>query len=235
MVTFKPRLLVVDDDPLVLQLLGDVLAQLKTEPQCIQSSLEAVKLVNARKFDGVFLDWMMPEMDGLELAREIRWSKSNSLCPIVMLTGNPEPDAVRQCFRAGINFFLPKPVTKENLKHMLDAAHDLMLLERIRYQRVPVQVPVACAWQVQAFEQEANGQSLNLSSTGMLVELDSTPVPDILVRLKFTLSGDQQPYLLTAFVARLTSSQKVALRFVNLMPEERRRLQEFSRSESNVG
>jgi len=123
---FRPRILVVDDDPQMLKLVGEVLAGMGAEPHCVQSSRQAAELVNREKFDGVFLDWFMPELDGLQLAERIRWSKTNSTCPMVMLTANQEPDAMRQCFRVGINFFLQKPATVDRIQGLLKAARDLM-------------------------------------------------------------------------------------------------------------
>lgn len=232
---FKPKLLVVDDEPQMLRFLCEVLTRLGAQPQGFSSSRAAAEIVNLQKFDGVFLDWIMPEMDGLALAERIRWSKSNSLCPIVMVTAYAEPDGIRRCFQARINCFLQKPVTAEQVRQLFKATYDLMLQERLRYQRVPAQVPAVCAWQVQSFEQKAKGQSVNLSTTGMLAKLDATPVPGSLAKLKFTLPTDTQPCLLKAFVVRLAPDQQVGLRFVNLTREERWRLAGFSKSMSKIG
>jgi len=222
--TFKPKILVVDDEPQMLELLGEFLRQAGAEPHCIQSSREAAERVNQTKFDGVFLDWLMPELDGLELARQIRWSKSNSLCPLVMISANPEPDGIKQCFQVGINFFLPKPVSKEQVRQLLTASWDLMLQERLRYHRVPLAVPVRGNWRIQDFQQEGKGESLNLSTTGMLLTLDPIPAPGDLIRLRFTLPGDPKPLLVDAFIVRLPSRSQVGVRFVNLAREDRWRL-----------
>lgn len=227
---FKPRILVVDDEQQMLRLLCEVLTQAGAEPEGFSSSRAAAEIVNLQKFDGVFLDWMMPEMDGLELAERIRWSKSNSLCPIVMVTAHSEPDGIRRCFQAGINFFVQKPMTVGQIHHLFDAAYDLMLQEHLRYQRLPLRAELICHWQVQDFEQETKGESLNLSTTGMLARLEATPAPGSLIRVRFQLPGEPQSLALTAYVVRLAASQQVGLRFVNLTREERWRLVEFSKA-----
>ncbi|MGH9804802.1 MAG: response regulator [Candidatus Acidiferrales bacterium] len=227
---FRPRILVVDDDPQMLSLLGEVLAKMGTEPQCVLSSRQAAELVNKEKFDGVFLDWLMPELDGLQLAERIRWSKTNSTCPMVMLTGNQEPDAMRQCFRVGINFFLQKPATVERIQGLVKAARDLMMQERLRYQRIPLVVPIRCRWQVQAFEQSAKGESVNLSTSGMLARVDSEPPAGALVQLSFLLPGEREPFACTACVVRHAGGGLVGLRFVNLSRDERWRLMNFSKA-----
>jgi len=227
---FIPKILVVDDEPQMLELQREVLTRRRTEPRCVGSSREAAELIEQEKFDGVFLDWLMPDIDGLELAQKIRWSRSNSLCPIVMITGVTEREALRQCFRSGINFFLQKPVSVEQINKLLTAAWDLLLQERLRYQRVPLQVAVECQWHIQDFRQKGKGKMVNLSTTGMLVKLDPAPTPTTLVYLRFRLPGDSQPLALNAYVVRTAPGQQVGLRLVNLTPEERWCLMEFSRS-----
>lgn len=229
-VRFIPKILVVDDEPQMLELLGEVLARRGTEPRCVGSSQEAAELVDKEKFEGFFLDWLMPEIDGLELARKIRWSKSNSLCPIVMITGVTERDALRQCFRTGINFFMQKPVSVEQINQLLTAAWDLLLQERLRYQRVPAQGQVECGWHIQDAKQTATGELVNLSTTGVLVKLAVTPPSATLVKLRFHLPANRQPIAVDAFLVRTAPGQQVGLRLVNLTREERWRLMEFSKS-----
>lgn len=227
---FTPRILVVDDEPQMLEFLSEVLRERGADPNPASSSVKAAELVNQEKFDAVFLDWMMPEMDGLRLAQEVRQSKSNSLCPIVMITGNPEPDAIRQCFRAGINFFLQKPVAVEQIQNLVTSAQDLMRQERLRYQRIPVEMPVECSWQMQSFEQKTEGKSINLSTTGMLARLEVTPAPASLVTMSFTLPKSKERLSPAAFVVRVTSDRDVAVRLINLTRDERWKLMEFSES-----
>ena len=102
---FRPRIVVVEDDPSVLQLMGEVLDQMGAEPRLVGNPVQAAELIEREKFDGAFLDLRMPEMDGLELARRIRHSSSNSHIPIIMITGVGGA-VVKESFDAGVNFFL---------------------------------------------------------------------------------------------------------------------------------
>ena len=54
---FRPRILVVDDERQMLQLLKELLTQMGAEPCCVDSSREAAEWINREKFDGIFLDW----------------------------------------------------------------------------------------------------------------------------------------------------------------------------------
>ncbi len=227
--SFRPRVLVVDDDAFMLELLAEGVTRSGAEPRRVQSSLEAAELINTEKFEGIFLDWIMPGMNGLELAREVRYSKSNSLCPLVMVTGNIEPGAMSECFRAGITFFLWKPMSIEQIQKVAENARDLMLLEWLRYQRVPIQITVICT-AVQSMKQPVVGESVDLSTTGMRLRLDPTPAASSMVHLRFSLPGDSEPLEVTAMVIRVASDGLIGVRLINLAPRERSRLTEFSKS-----
>ncbi|MGH9805565.1 MAG: response regulator, partial [Candidatus Acidiferrales bacterium] len=118
---FKPKILVVDDEPSLLRLLKDLLSEMGAEPSLMASSLQAAELINQEKFDGAIVDWVMPEMDGLELIQVIRKSRSNKKIPVVMLTSVMEAGALQKAFKAGANFFLQKPVSVAQLRHLLNA------------------------------------------------------------------------------------------------------------------
>ena len=211
----------------MLSLLAEVLANFGAEPRCTNSSRRAAELIKREKFDAVFLDWLMPEMSGLELAEQVRWSKSNSRCPIIMLTGNTKREALQECFRAGINFFLQKPVSISEIERLLNASRGMILQERRRYQRAPVVTEVNCAWDIESFHQKSRGLSVNVSPSGMLARLESTPPPGKLVSLKFKLPDDPQPFAFRASVVRLGPNQQVGLLFYRVAREQRERLANF--------
>lgn len=220
---FKPKILVVEDDKAMLQLLGDVLAQMGAEPRLVASSAHAAELIEREKFDGIFLDLIMPAPDGLELARRVRRSKSNSTVPLVMITASPEPAAIEESFQAGVNFFLHKPVTAQHLGKLLNAARGLMLEERRRYQRAPVALLVRCAWR----DHPVTGQSVNLSASGVLVELPELPPVGAGVELEFSLPGSPRSLTLAGVVARQQSADSVGIRFKFADEATRRALMEF--------
>jgi len=228
---FKPKILVVEDDQPMLQLLGEVLTKMGAEPRLVSSSRHALELIEREKFDGIFLDLVMPEMDGLELARRIRGSKSNATVALVMITASPEPDAMRDSFQAGVNFFLHKPVTVQQLGKLLNAARGLMLAERRRYQRAPVALLMRCRWLASdGAEQKSRqvaGRSVNLSASGALVELPELPPVGAAVRLEFSLPGSPQALVLPGVVARQHSAESVGLRFECDDEPTRRALMEF--------
>jgi len=225
---FKAKILVVEKHQETLRLLEETLGRMGAELHCLDSSRSAAELINQAKFDAFFLDLDLPEMDGCELAERIRWSRSNSRCPIVMITDNPAPAALRRCFRAGVNFFLEKPVTPQQLETLLNATRGIMAQERRRYQRAPVRVPVHCRWEIQSLPQVVTGESLDVSASGMRLQLGLTPSPGGVIQIHFRLPGDPHPYNVTARLARIGPGQEFALTFVGLTREQRQRLMDFS-------
>ncbi|MFC3770247.1 ATP-binding protein [Paenibacillus sp. GCM10012303] len=109
--------LLVDDDPVNLQVLINLLALENYEVIAVDNGREALDIVTSgRPVDLVLADWMMPEMSGLELSRAIRSRYSLSELPVLMLTARRLPEDVRVGFQAGVNDFLGKPVDADELR-----------------------------------------------------------------------------------------------------------------------
>ncbi len=80
-------------------------------------------LKNITRFDAVFLDITMPEMDGIEIGKIIQ--EINPYCKIIIETGCI--DKVKECFKIGTFRFITKPFNKEEIKEALRAILDLQL------------------------------------------------------------------------------------------------------------
>lgn len=228
---FKPKILVVEDDPAMLRLVGQVLEESGAQPHLLSSSRHAAELINRDKFDGAILDWKLPEMDGLELARRIRRSKSNGRIPLMMVTAVDDRKAAETSFKAGIDFFLQKPVSTRELRSLLNASRGAMLAERRRYQRAPAALSVRLAWS----GGQEKGTSINLSSTGMFLAVEEAPAAGASLEAEFTLPEQLEPLRLAARVSRVTpgaapghtSGRGMGLEFTAAKPEEKSALMDF--------
>src|ERR1700746_4043372 len=109
------KLLVVEDDPASLELMAEVFTSLRADVRPVSDSEKAADLVNQEKFDGIFLDLEMPNMNGFELARRIRNSSWNKCVPIVIVTGLNDRRTMQEAFAIGATFFLQKPVDRQRL------------------------------------------------------------------------------------------------------------------------
>lgn len=117
-------ILAVDDDATSLFLIEQQLIDLGYEPVCATSGAEALSALrrDPDRFGAVILDRMMPEMDGIEVARELRIDGLSDLIQIIMLSGADSQEEVRDGLDAGVFYYLTKPTKAGLLKSVLAAA-----------------------------------------------------------------------------------------------------------------
>ncbi len=111
----KPLLLLVDDDPEILQLLGDFL-QVDYNLIFAANGLEAYQKVLSDKPDLIVSDVMMPEMDGIEFCAKLRENFDTSHLPLILLTARAEIEDRIAGLKAGADSYIPKPFHPEHLK-----------------------------------------------------------------------------------------------------------------------
>ena len=99
------RVLVVDDDIPVLNLICEVLTSLEVEARRVSDARQASTLIHQEKFDGIFLELLMPEVGGIALTRQIRQSSWNRLTPVMVITRATEQQTMKLAFDAGATFF----------------------------------------------------------------------------------------------------------------------------------
>ncbi|HJT66318.1 MAG TPA: response regulator [Pyrinomonadaceae bacterium] len=107
------RLLVVDDEDFVRDLLADILEGEHCEVKLAADGTEALALFREHEFDGVFTDIGMPGMSGWELAREIR--QLNHGIPIAVITGWGELVGSHEQRAAGVDWVVAKPFTADRI------------------------------------------------------------------------------------------------------------------------
>jgi two-component system response regulator GlrR len=116
-------LLLVDDDPSLLKLLGMRLTSEGFRVTTAESGAEALRLLNRERFDLVISDLRMDEMDGMALFAEIQQHQPGM--PVIILTAHGSiPDAVAAT-QQGVFSFLTKPVDRDALYKAIDAALSL--------------------------------------------------------------------------------------------------------------
>jgi CheY-like chemotaxis protein len=122
------RILVVDDNPIHLEIMQALLAQLKLDADYAIDGYDAVhKVANAEKpYDIVFMDIVMPSMNGIDAARKIRSLNSGQLVNITALTSNSSPEDRSQCYQAGMNSFIAKPVTLNLLVESIQSSPKIL-------------------------------------------------------------------------------------------------------------
>lgn len=118
LVNDKIKILLVDDDPSVLNLLELLISSFGYESVCTENGQQAVDLLDSSSFDIVISDVIMPEMDGLELLAHIQKYHPNS--DVIMATGHSDTISYTDVIKAGASDFIAKPFSRDELEAKLN-------------------------------------------------------------------------------------------------------------------
>ncbi len=116
----RPRVLVVDDEPVVRNGIARVLQGKGIEVCTLSNGEEAVAVLAAKPFDIVFLDVKLPGMDGLAVLRHIRTNFPRTI--VTMITGYPNIENAVECLKHGAVDYLVKPFRLEDIETLLAGA-----------------------------------------------------------------------------------------------------------------
>ena len=111
----EAKILVVDDFAMNLKVFGNLLKQTQIQVSQATSGRECLELVKQEHFDMIFLDHMMPEMDGIETLHAMQSEKLCEGTPVVMLTANAIVGDREKYIQEGFDDFLSKPILPEIL------------------------------------------------------------------------------------------------------------------------
>ena len=109
------RILVVDDDPNALRLIGYALQRQGYEVIVAQNGQEALVKAQSEKPNLIVLDVMMPAMDGYEVLRRLRANPDTARAPVILFTAKSQVDDKISGFEAGADDYMSKPVTPAEL------------------------------------------------------------------------------------------------------------------------
>jgi CheY-like chemotaxis protein len=113
------NVLVVDDNPLNLKLMADILEPEPCRVRCVATGQEALAAVAAEAPDLILLDIMMPGMDGFEVVRRLKADPATRAIPIVIVTALDDDGARARLGAAGIDQILTKPIDWWRLSALL--------------------------------------------------------------------------------------------------------------------
>lgn len=115
------RVLVVDDNTTNLQVAQGLMAPYKMKIDVATSGFRAIEMVKSINYHAIFMDHMMPEMDGIEATRYIRnlAGEYYKTVPIIALTANAMSDAREMFEQAGMDDFVAKPIEMTELNRVL--------------------------------------------------------------------------------------------------------------------
>ena len=118
--TRRPRVLVAEDNPVNRLVAERTLSSLGCDVESAVNGLEALRLVLNQRYDMVFMDCMMPEMDGDTATAEIRRQEGDGWhTPIVAMTASVLETERRRCAECGMDDFVPKPWQPDEVRQVL--------------------------------------------------------------------------------------------------------------------
>ncbi len=209
----EKTILVVEDTPLLRDLTALYLSRLG-EVQKTASAAEALDLVFEAPPDLIVSDLKMPEMDGIELCRELKAHPESRRIPFLMFSGSTDSRDRDRALRAGVADYLVKPIERPEL---LSAAH------RLLHQPMPRGLPRIDleTWAtLRLGEIEWTGRVRNLSRGGMFVESARALEPDSEVLVQLELPETEASLFSTAQVRwvrrELNETLGMGMRFLAL-------------------
>lgn len=128
----KYKVLIVDDNPKNIQLIGNILQNTDFSIGFATNGEQALKILqNSYNYDIVLLDMKMPVMDGIETCNKMRKDEMLKDIPVIFLTAHNETDELIKGFEAGAQDYLSKPF---NPKELLARLNNQLLIKEIKEQ-----------------------------------------------------------------------------------------------------
>ena len=125
------RILVVDDDPVIRQLLETLLGFEGYEVHAVPDGPSALLAIPVLEPDCVVLDLMMPAMSGFDVLAAIRTGERTAHLPVLMLTAAFDDDNAWGAWQRGVDYFLPKPFEVQHLLRWLDGLFTAEVVVRL--------------------------------------------------------------------------------------------------------
>lgn len=211
-----PLLLVVDDEPVNLQILDSFLRLEGYQVKTAADGLTALQLIEKEKPELILLDIMMPGINGYETCEEIRQKYDNAQLPVILLTAlSQSKDRVRG-FESGANDYLTKPFNKQELAARIKAHLTASKAEQRRIENSQLQQELRIREQVEASLLETQGR--------LLEQLESAPEAIICVREdgRIRFANDSAAKLFKRSpeqLKRSNSDEIIAPKYLNLNQE----------------
>lgn len=126
----RPRVLVVEDDPVAAMLMTRLLQSQGLEADHASTGRLAIDMHRRTPYRLVVSDWMMPEMDGVELCREFRRLEGSYVYFVLCSAKGQKEDRI-QAFEAGVDDFISKPVDRNELHSRMNVARRILAAEDV--------------------------------------------------------------------------------------------------------
>lgn len=114
------RILLVEDEPVIRELVKNMLSDGAVTVECAGNGVEGLKLARTQPFDLILLDVVLPQMDGITVCRMIKGDPNTSRVPLYMLTAKAKKTDVETATRAGADGYIQKPFRGAELMDLVE-------------------------------------------------------------------------------------------------------------------
>lgn len=114
------NIIVIDNAPHVLLIIKDKLEENGHHVITLRESSDAINIIRREKPDLIILDWMMPDISGIELCKSLKSEKDTALIPIFMLTGRGDIEDEQQGLKCGVEKYITKPFSPRLLLKLVE-------------------------------------------------------------------------------------------------------------------
>jgi len=115
-----PNVLLVEDNAVSQMMIRAMLEEVGTNVDAVYNGKQALEAIENKDYDIVFMDCLMPEMDGFEATQEIRKLPGKTYLPVIALTAESSPEFQEKARISGMNDFLAKPIKIEDLQNLIE-------------------------------------------------------------------------------------------------------------------
>jgi DNA-binding response OmpR family regulator len=116
------KVVVIDDEPFILMMIEDKLKKAMIDVVTLRTSVDAMEVIKKEKPGLIILDWMMPELSGIELCKILKHDPEIAEIPIFMLTAKGQDADEELGLRSGVTRYITKPFSPKALLEMVEEA-----------------------------------------------------------------------------------------------------------------
>jgi DNA-binding response OmpR family regulator len=114
------KVIVIDDEPFILMMIEDKLKKADITVITLRESKDAVQVIKREKPDLIILDWMMPEVSGIEICKTLKADPDLHTIPVFMLTAKGQDEDEKLGLQYGVARYITKPFSPKALLSMVE-------------------------------------------------------------------------------------------------------------------
>ncbi len=118
-INYDIKILIAEDNPINQKLALRMLEKIGHKADTVSNGLEVIERLKTNKYDIIFMDIQMPEMDGIEATKHIISNYKDSKPQIIAMTANAMKEDRDICLNSGMDDYISKPVSINDIKNIL--------------------------------------------------------------------------------------------------------------------